>query len=218
MLKSFGGAHGHQMAQRCNPEEIVLLLPCQAGRIQKTSLYAHPGLHHNSPLPSATAEAGCLEGHVRATGHLLGPPGQPALTIFRIQGLVCYTALASARPSRSSALHHGAPLAEMISQVISSYTDAGLHASKVFLPIYSCIFCPVHNRESLAAPNLEYDYLTRKTGRMRPLWIAWQRDAETAAGWSAIVLLKTWRCGGNAHVQIYLSICVYLCLHLYYYI
>jgi len=34
--------------------------------------------------------------------------------------------------------------------------------------------------------------------------------------WSALVLRNTWRCGGNAHVQIYRSICVYLCLHLYY--
>ena len=55
-------------------------------------------LHRNRPLPSAAAEARCLEGYVRATGHLLG-------------------------------------------------------------------FCPVHTRESLAAPNIEYDYLTRKTGR-----------------------------------------------------
>jgi len=46
MLKSFDGAHGHQMAQRCTPEEIVLWLPCQAGRIQKASLYAHPGLSY----------------------------------------------------------------------------------------------------------------------------------------------------------------------------
>jgi len=35
---------------------------------------------------------------------------------------------------------------------------------------------------------------------------------------SAIVLWKTWRCGENAHMQIYISICVNLCLHLYYYI
>ena len=56
MLKLFDGAHGHQMAQRCTPEEIVLWLPCQAGRIQKTSLYAHPGLSyivgaHRRPRP-----------------------------------------------------------------------------------------------------------------------------------------------------------------------
>jgi len=56
MLKSFDGAHGHQMAQRCTPEEIVLWLSCQAGRIQKTSLYAHPGLSyiaaaHRRPRP-----------------------------------------------------------------------------------------------------------------------------------------------------------------------
>ena len=37
--------------------------------------------------------------------------------------------------------------------------------------------------------------------------------------WSAIVLRKTWRCGGNAHVQIYIYLSVsILCLHWYYYI
>jgi len=36
--------------------------------------------------------------------------------------------------------------------------------------------------------------------------------------WSAIVLRKTCLCRGDAHVQIYISICVYLCLHLYHYI
>ena len=46
MLESFDGAHGHQMAQCCTPEEIVLWLPCQPGRIQKMSLYAHPGLSY----------------------------------------------------------------------------------------------------------------------------------------------------------------------------
>ena len=45
-LKSFGGAHSHQMAQRCTPEEIVLWLRCKTGCIQKTSLYAHPGLSY----------------------------------------------------------------------------------------------------------------------------------------------------------------------------
>ena len=74
-----------------------------------------PELHRSRPPPSVAAEARCLEGHVSATGHLLGPPGQPAVTIFRIEGLVCCTALSSARPSRSSALHHGAPLAKVIS-------------------------------------------------------------------------------------------------------
>jgi len=70
-------------------------------------LYAHP------QPPAAAAETRCLEGHARATGRLPGPPGQPAVTVFRIEGLVCCTALASAQPS--SALRHGAPLAEVIS-------------------------------------------------------------------------------------------------------
>jgi len=74
-----------------------------------------PELHRSSPPPSASAEVRCLEGHVRATGHLLGLPGQPAVTIFCIEVLVCCTALAGARPSRSNTLRHGAPLAEVIS-------------------------------------------------------------------------------------------------------
>jgi len=56
MMNLFDGAHGHQMVQRCTPEEIVLWLPCQARRIQKTSLYAHPSLSyiaadHRRPRP-----------------------------------------------------------------------------------------------------------------------------------------------------------------------
>jgi hypothetical protein len=37
--------------------------------------------------------------------------------------------------------------------------------------------------------------------------------------WSALVLLKTWRCGGDTHVYIYIflsvSICVYICIITY---
>jgi len=40
------------------------------------------------------------------------------------------------------------------------------HQARYFSPYIPAFFCPVHIRESLAAPNLEYDYLTRKTGRM----------------------------------------------------
>jgi len=74
-----------------------------------------PELHRSSPPPSADAEARYLEGHVRVTGHLLGLRGQTAVTIFCIEDLVYCTALGSARPSRSSTLRHGAPLAEVIS-------------------------------------------------------------------------------------------------------
>jgi len=74
-----------------------------------------PELHRSRPPPSATAEVRCLEGHVRATGHLLGLSGQPAVTIFCIEGLVYCTALANARPPRSSTLRHGGPLSEVIS-------------------------------------------------------------------------------------------------------
>ena len=139
-----------------------------------------PELHRSSPPPSAVAEVRCLEGHVRATGHLLGPPGQPAVTIFCIEGLVCCI---SARPSRSSTLRHGAPLAEVISTRWSP--AARMRAwtrARCFSPYIPAFFCPVHTRESIAAPNLEYDYLTRKTGCMWPLWIAWQRNVETTAG------------------------------------
>jgi len=62
-----------------------------------------PELHRSRPPPAAAAEVRCLEGHARATGRLPGPPGQPVATVFRIKDLVCYMALASARPSRSSA-------------------------------------------------------------------------------------------------------------------
>jgi len=89
-----------------------------SSRTHPTNVFVRPSwpeLHRSSPPPSAAAEARCLEGHVCATGHLLGLPGQPAVTIFCIEGLVCCTALASARPSRSSTLRHGAPLAEVIS-------------------------------------------------------------------------------------------------------
>jgi len=126
-----------------------------------------PELHRSRPLPSAAAEARCLEGHVRATGHLLGPPGQPAVTIFRIEGQVCCTAFASARPSRSGALRHGAPLAEVISTRRSPAAQMrACTRARCFSPYIPAFFCPVHTRESLAATNLKYDYLTRKTGRM----------------------------------------------------
>ena len=79
-------------------------------------------------------------------------------------------------------------------QVISSCADAGL-------------FCPVIQR--LPAKQAACDLCGLHGSAMQRL------PLET---WSAIVLLKTWRCGRDAHVQIYISICVYLCLHLYYYI
>jgi len=96
--------------------------PAHANRTHPRNVPVRPSwfeLHRNNPPPSAAAEVRCLEGHVRATGHLLGPPGQPAVTMFRIEGLVCCTTLASAQPSRSSALRHGAPLAEVISTRLS---------------------------------------------------------------------------------------------------
>jgi hypothetical protein len=37
---------GSQPALRCAPDGTVLWLQCRAGRIQKTSLYAHPGLSY----------------------------------------------------------------------------------------------------------------------------------------------------------------------------
>ena len=82
----------------------------------------------------------------------------------------------------------------------------------VFLPIHSCIFCPVHTRESLAAPNLEYEYPTRKTGHMRPLWIAWQRNVETAGGelerYSAPTDLAVQ--GGCSRADIYIYLCLFV--------
>jgi len=70
----------------------------------------------------------------------------------------------------------------------------------------------VHTREALAAPNLEYDYLIRKTDRMRPLWIAWQLDAETAAGelerYSAPEDLAVR--GGCSRADTYIYLCLFV--------
>ena len=108
------GAHGHQMAQRCTPEEICTLVAVSSQTHPKNVPVrpSWPELHRSNPPPSAAAEFRFLEGDVRASGHLLGPPGQPVVTIFRIEGLVYCTVLVSARPSRSSAIRHGAPLAD----------------------------------------------------------------------------------------------------------
>ena len=48
MPKSFGGAHGQPDGAALTIREIVLWLPCRAGRIQKTSLYANPGLSYTA--------------------------------------------------------------------------------------------------------------------------------------------------------------------------
>jgi len=169
---------------------------------------------HRSRLPpAAAAEARCLEGHARATGRFPGLPGHPAVTVFHIESLVYCTALASARPSRSSALRHGAPLAEVISTRWSPAAPMrACTQARCFSPYIPAFFCPVHTRESLAAPNLEYDYLTRKTGRMWPLWIAWQGDAETATGelerYSAPKDLSVQ--GGCSRTDIYIYLCLFV--------
>lgn len=49
-------------------------------------------------MPAAAAVATGLDGHARVMGRLSGPAGQSAVAMFRIQGLVCCTALAVARP------------------------------------------------------------------------------------------------------------------------
>jgi len=125
----------------------------------------------------------------------------------------CAARLASARPSRSSALRHSAPLAEVISTRWSP--AARMRActqARCFSPYIPAFLCPVHARESLAAPNLEYDYLTRKTGRMWPLWIVWQRDADTAAGelerYSAPKDLAVQR--GCSHADMYIYLCLFV--------
>ena len=90
-----------------------------------------------------------------------------------------------------------------------------------FSPYIPAFFCPVHTRESLAAPNLEFDYLTSPAKQAACDLGGLHGSAVQRLlleNWSTIVLWKTWRCGGKGHVQIYVSICVYLCLHLYDYI
>ena len=112
-------------------------------------------LHCTRPPPTATAETRCLESHERATGRLPGPPGQPAVTIFRIEGLVCCTALVRStftlkRPSPRRPTRRGD-----LNQVISSRADADLHASKVFLPINSfTFFLCVHQAPETLVPLL----------------------------------------------------------------
>ena len=156
---------GSLTAQRCTPDGSVLWLPCRAGCIQKTSLSAHPATSYNRSR--AAVETRDLEGQARATGRLPGPPGHPVGTIFRIKSLVCCTALAGARPSRPSALRHGARLPERPGDLqlrgCGSARKKGVspHAFLIFFAL-----CISGTRESLAAPNLEHDYLTRRTGRM----------------------------------------------------
>jgi len=103
---------------------------------------------------------------------------------------------------------------------ISSCVDAGLHASQVFLLMHSCIFLPcahqapesllrlpTSNMTILPSKQAACDFCGLHGRAMRRLPLE---------DWRVIVLWKTWRCGRNAHVQIYISIGVYLCLHLYY--
>jgi len=85
--------------------------------------------------------------------------------------------------SSASALRHSAWLAERQGDLQlrgcgpAREQDVSPH---VFLHFFA--LCTPGTRESLAAPNLEHDYLTLKTGRMWLLWIAWQSDAEAATG------------------------------------
>ena len=109
--------------------------------------------------------------------------------------------------------------------MISSRSDAGLHASKVFLPIHSCIFLPCAHQapETLVSllrlPTLNKTILPAKQAACDLCGLHGSAmQTLPLENWSAIVLRKTWRCRGDAHMQIYISICVYLCLHLYYYI
>jgi len=222
---------GNQTAQRCTREGIVLSLPdctfaAMSSRTHPKNVPVRPSwpeLHRSRPPPAAAAEDRCLEGHAHTTGRLPGLPGQPAVTIFRIEGLVCCTALASARPSRSSALRHGAPLAEVISTRWSP--AARMRActqATCFSPYIPAFFLPcAHQAQEslLRLPTLNMTILPAKQVACDLCGLHGSAMQRLPLGnWRAIVLRKTWRCGKNAHVQIYISICVFLCLHLYYYI
>ena len=100
-----------------------------------------------------------------------------------------------------------------LDQVISSRSDAGLHASKVFLPIHSCIFllC-AHQRVSCGSqPRIWLSYPQNRP-HVRPLWIARQRDTDTAAGelerYSVPKDLALQ--GGCSHVDIYIYLCLFV--------
>jgi len=99
---------------------------------------------------------------------------------------------------------------------LKSDASRAMHARRVaacFSPYIPAFFCPVHTRESLAAPNLEHDYLTCKTGHMWPLWITWQHNAETAVGelkrCSAPKDLAVWGECSRADTYIYLCLFVF---------
>jgi len=107
MLKSFDGAHGQLDGTALHPRRECTMAAVSS-RTHPKNIPVHPSwpeLHRSRPLPAAAAEDRCLKGDARTTVCLPGLPGQPAVTIFRIEGVVCCMALASARPSRSSALH-----------------------------------------------------------------------------------------------------------------
>ena len=96
------GSNAEIVWRRAQTPDGVALYPCTLVAVSSQThpknvpvRPSSPELHRISPPPSATAEARCFEGHVCATGHLLGLSGQ---SIFRIKGLVCCTALTSARP------------------------------------------------------------------------------------------------------------------------
>ena len=115
--------------------------------------------------------------------------------------------------SSASALRHSAWLAKRQGDLQlrgcgpAREQDVSPH---VFLHFFA--LCTPGTRESLAAPNLAYDYLTRKTGRMWPLGIAWQRDTETAVGelerYSAPTDLAVR--GGCSRADIYIYLCLFV--------
>jgi len=94
MLKSFGDAHVQPdgAAQHPRWECTLAAVSSQTHPKNVPVRPPWPELHCSRPPPAAAAESRGLEGQARVTGLLPGPPGQPAVTIFRIEGLVCCTA------------------------------------------------------------------------------------------------------------------------------
>ena len=137
-----GGVHGQQDdAAQHNQYECTLAVVLIRTHPKNFPVGPpYPEFHRTRPPSAVTTEARGLEGQTRAMGRLPGPPGHPAVTIFRIESLVCCTALAGARP------HALAPFAtapDLPSECqISKCADAGLHATRVFSPCIPAFFLP----------------------------------------------------------------------------
>jgi len=125
---------------------------------------------------------------------------------------------------RSRCVHFCAIHSQRLPKIVTGRSPAarmlGLHASKVFLFMHSCIILPCAYQAPESLLRLPTSNMTILLAKQAACDLCGFHGSAMQRlpleNWSTIVLWKTWRCGGKGHVQIYVSICVYLCLHLYY--